>query len=109
MFPARPLQVALYLSYLIKTASTSSPIEEVIHSLSWAHNLSAVEDPTDHPLVKQILAGGKRILAHKKIKKEPITAEILQKLHNKFVCKDAGLPITHYGYTSTGICRLLPF
>ena len=47
----------------------------------------------DHPLVKQILAGAKRILAHKKIKKEPITAEILQKLHNKFVCKDAGLPI----------------
>ena len=27
------------------------------------------------------------------IKKEPITAEILQKLHDKFVTEDAGLPI----------------
>ena len=27
------------------------------------------------------------------IKKEPITVEILQKLHDKFVTEDAGLPI----------------
>ena len=78
MFPAKPFQVALYLSYLVKTANTSSPIEEAVNALSWAHTIVVVKYPTDHPLVRQILAGAQRILAHKTIKKEPITAEILQ-------------------------------
>ena len=39
----------------------------------------------EHSLVRQVLDASKRILAHKTIKKEPITAEILQKLHDKFV------------------------
>ena len=52
-----------------------------------------VENPTDHPLVKQVVAGAKRILPHKTCKKEPITAEILHKLYDKFVSKEAELPI----------------
>ena len=93
VFPAKPFQVALYLSYLVKTAKTSAPIEEAVNSLSWAHTLAVVEDPTDHPLVKQVVAGAKRILAHKTCKKEPITAEILHKLYDRFVPKEAELPI----------------
>ena len=93
MFPAKPFQVALYLSYLVKTTKTSAPIEEAVNSLSWAHTLAVVEDPTDHPLVKQVVAGAKRILAHKTCKKEPITAEILHKLYDRFVSKEAELPI----------------
>ena len=50
-----------------------------------------VEFPTDHPLVRHVLAGAKRILAHKRTKKEPITAEILQKLYQRFVTEDSGL------------------
>ena len=93
IFPAKPFQVALYLSYLVRTAKTSAPIEEALNSLSWAHTLAVVEDPTDHPLVKQVVAGAKRILAHKTSKKEPITAEMLHQLYDKFVSKDAELPI----------------
>ena len=93
VFPAKPLQVALYLSFLIKSAKTSAPIEEAVNALSWAHNVAVVEDPTDHPLVKQVLAGAKRILAHKTTKKEPITVDILKKLYDKFVTCDAGLPV----------------
>ena len=44
-----------------------------------------------YSLVRQVLAASKRILAHKTIKKEPITAEILQKLHDKFISVDADL------------------
>ena len=58
------------------------------------HNLAVVEDPTDHPLVKQVLAGAKHILAHKVVKEEPIMAEILQKLCDKFVSADADLSFT---------------
>ena len=85
VFPAKPFQVALYLSYLVKSAKTGAPVEEAVNSLSWVHTLAVVEDPTDHPLVKNVLAGAKRILAHRTVKKEPITAEILQKLYDRFV------------------------
>ena len=74
-FPAKPIHVGLYLSYLIQKANTSSPVEEAVNALSWAHNLACVEDPTGHPLVKQVLKGAKRILAHK-TDKEPITLTI---------------------------------
>ena len=43
--------------------------------------------------MKQILAGSKRILAHKTTKKEPITAEILQTLYDRFVDQNADLSI----------------
>ena len=69
------------------------PVEEAVNALSWAHQLAVVEDQTEHSLVRQVLAAAKpkRILAHKTIKKEPITAEILQKLHDKFISVDADL------------------
>jgi hypothetical protein len=92
-FPVKPFQLALYLAFLVQSGKTSAPIEEAVNSLSWAHQLAVVEDPTDHPLVKQILAGAKRILAHKKTKKEPITPEILHKMFHKFVTPSAELPI----------------
>ena len=79
-FPAKPFQLTLYMSFLMKSARTSAPVYEAVNSLSWVHALAVVEDPTDHPLVKQVLAGAKCILVHKTVKKEPITAEILQKL-----------------------------
>ena len=56
-FPAKPIHVGLYLSYLIQKANTPSPVEEAVNALSWAHNLACVEDPTGHPLVKQVLEG----------------------------------------------------
>ena len=92
-FPAKPFQVALYLCFLSKSAKTSAPVQEAVNALSWAHQLAVVEDPTDHPLVKQVLAGAKRMLAHKTCKKEPITPDILQKLYDTFETKDADLSI----------------
>ena len=55
-FPAKLFQSALYLVFLIQSSKTSAPVEEAINSLSWAYQLAVVEDPTDHPLVKQVLA-----------------------------------------------------
>ena len=39
--------------------------------------MAMVEDTMMHPLVQQVLAGARRILAKKTKKKEPITPEIL--------------------------------
>ena len=64
---------------------------EAINSLSWAHLLACVEDPTKCSLVKQVAAGAKRILAHRICKKEPITPHILEKLVNAFAGEEASL------------------
>lgn len=90
-FPAKPLHVALYLSFVIQKSLTSSPVEEAVNALSWAHTSACVEDPTKHPLVKQVLGGAKRMLAHKVAKKEPITPEILKVLVERFAQEGARL------------------
>ena len=90
-FPAKSIYVALYLSYLLQKANTPSPVEEAVNALSWAHNLACVEDPTGHPLVKQVLEGAKRMLAHRVNKKEPITPEILRSLVDRYATEQATL------------------
>ena len=92
-FPAKPFQFALYLAFLTQSAKTSAPVEEAVNYISWAHQLAVIKDPADHPLVRQILAGAKRILAHKTMKKEPIIPEILHRMFTKFVTPAAELPV----------------
>ena len=89
--PAKPIHVALYLSYLAQSARTAAPLEEAVNALSWVHRMATVEDITTHPIVVQVLAGAKRLLAHKTTKKEPITPEHLSLLVQKFGPKDASL------------------
>ena len=89
--PAKPIHVALYLSYLAQTAQTAAPLTEAVSALSWVHCMATVEDVTAHPLVIQVLAGAKRMLAHKVSKKEPIKPKHLLALVQKFGSKDATL------------------
>ena len=53
--------------------------------------MAVAEDPTSHPLVKQVLAGCKRVLACRSRKKEPITPEILHNLVERFAQPGASL------------------
>ena len=91
VMPGKPLNVALYMSYLIQKARTHSPVHEALNAISWAHQVACVEDPTLHPLVRNVVAGSKRILAHQTKKKEPITPEILLALVEKFNVEGASL------------------
>ena len=56
------------------------------------NQLATVEDTTTHPLVQLVLAGAKRKLAHKTVKKEPVIPEILPSLVDKFGLPGATLP-----------------
>ena len=89
--PTKPLQVSLYLTFLITKSSTSAPVEEAVNAISWGHQIACAEDPTQSEMVKQVLAGAKRILAHKTTKKEPITPEILSHLVDRFAGVEADL------------------
>ena len=81
------MHISLYLSYLIQKADSIAPVEQAVYALAWVHSLASIED---HPQVKQVLAGAKRILA-RATEKETISAGILQKLVCKYGGKDAGL------------------
>ena len=91
MLPAHPLHLCLYLNFLTQKSASVAPVQEAVNSLSWVHALAVMEDPTKHPLVAQVVAGAKRILAGPIVKKEPITADILGALVMKFGQSDASL------------------
>ena len=91
VLPASPLHFCLYLSFLIQKSASPAPVEEAVNALTWVHTMAVVEDPTKHPLVAQVVAGAKRILAKPTTKKEPISAEILASLVQKFGQASASL------------------
>ncbi|KAL9963911.1 hypothetical protein ACROYT_G027466 [Oculina patagonica] len=78
-FPASPFHFALYL-HLMTEAKTASLLESAVHSIAWIHQSGGEPSPTEYPLVKSILAGAQRLLAHHTSKKEPITVSQLEQL-----------------------------
>ncbi|KAL9963329.1 hypothetical protein ACROYT_G032521 [Oculina patagonica] len=101
-FPASPFHFALYLRHLMTEAKTASPVESAVHSIAWIHQLGGEPSPTEHPLVKSILAGLQRLLAHHTSKKEPITVSQLEQL----VSCAADAMASLYNIRSVVICLL---
>ena len=80
VFPASPFHFAIYLHHLVTEAKTESPLESAAHSIAWFHQLGGEPSPSDHLLLKSILAGAQRLLAHQTTKKEFITVSQLEQL-----------------------------
>ena len=53
ILPAKPFFVAIYLSSLVQSCRTVSPVTQAFNSLQWAHNLIGQPSPTDTYLVKK--------------------------------------------------------
>ena len=102
VFPASPFHLAIYLRHLMTEARTASPLESAVHSIAWFHQLGGEPSPSDHPLVKSVLAGAQRLLAHPTTKKEPITVSQLEQL---VACK-ADSMASLYNIRSVLICLL---
>jgi hypothetical protein len=47
ILPAKPFFVAIYLSSLVQSCRTVSPVTQAFYSLQWAHNLIGQPSPTD--------------------------------------------------------------
>ena len=79
-FPASPYHFVLYLRHLMEEAKTASAalIESAVPVIAWVHHLAGGRSPSEHPLVKDVLAGAQRLLAHHTSKKEPITVAQLE-------------------------------
>ena len=102
VFSASPYHFVLYLRHLMEEAKTAAPTESAVHAISWVHHLAGERSPSEHLLVKEVLAGAQRLLAHDTSKKEPIIVAQLEQLVNFKALKMASL----YDIRSVLICLL---
>ena len=86
----------------MEEAKTAAPIESAVHAIAWVHHLAGERSPSEHPLVKDVLAVAQRFLAHHTSKGEPITVAQLEQLVN---CKALSMASV-YDIRSVLICLL---
>ena len=99
-FPASPYHFVRYLRHMMEEAKTAAPIESAFYAFAWVHHLAGERSPSEHPLVKDVLAGAQRLLAHHTSKKQPITVAQLEQLVNSEALSMASL----YDIRSVLIC-----
>ena len=80
--PANAFHVALYLSALIQSCNTPSPVVNAFYSIKRFHDKFDYKSPTDSKLVSNVFDAARRKLAKPVNKKEPMTIDILNKVYN---------------------------
>ena len=79
-FPPNPFQVAVYLQCLLNEAYSPSSVLNTVYSIDWALQLAGLSKISSHPLVASMVSASQSILGRPKVKKDPITPEILNAL-----------------------------
>ena len=79
-FPPNPFQVAVYLQCLLNEAYSPSPVLNAIYSIDWALQLAGLSKISIYPLVASMVSTSERILGRPKVKKDPLTPEMLKAL-----------------------------
>ena len=77
-FPVQELHLVLHMQHLSESTESKAAVEEAVHALSWLHGVAGLQPLGGSPLVKATLEGLRRILAKPKVRKEPVTADMLK-------------------------------
>ena len=77
VFPAGEVHFALYLQHLGETTHSRATVEEALNAISWAHQLAGQAPISASAFVRATVAGLQRKLAKPKVKKEPVSADML--------------------------------
>ena len=80
VFPANPFQVAIYLQCLLQDANSPSPVLNAVYSIDWAQQMAGLPKISNHPLVSLMVGASQRLLGRPKVKKDPVTPEMLKAL-----------------------------
>ena len=75
---SQDIHLALYLQHLGESVESKSAVEEAVYALDWLHGVAGLGPLGSTPIVQATLAGLRRALAQPKVRKEPVTAEMLQ-------------------------------
>ena len=80
IFPVDEVHFALYLQHVAEATKSRSAVEEAVNAISWAHQLAGQPTISASGFVRATLAGLQRKLAKPKVRKEPVTADMLSTL-----------------------------
>ncbi|KAK3082563.1 hypothetical protein FSP39_021987 [Pinctada imbricata] len=100
--PASDHTVSMYIIHLAQTYSSAPKIEESTHAISWFHDLAGFTDPCQSNLVKQVKEGAIRDTKKPVCRKEPISAQHISLLVDKFGNEKCSL----YDLRTTTMCLL---
>ncbi|GAQ89693.1 hypothetical protein KFL_005510080 [Klebsormidium nitens] len=73
-FSASPLTVALYMTFLLRTAKSPSPVLSCSGAIFFHHSLAGLPSPTQHPMVAMARQIARRTLTKGKNQKKPLLA-----------------------------------
>ena len=90
-FPALPAHVALYLQHLLETSEAKTAVDDAVNALAWVHELGGLPSPTSHPTVRAMQESAHRIKGRPKLKKEPASPQLLQKMVRPLAQESASL------------------
>ena len=91
VLPAQPKYVAIFLTDILYASKSHAPVSNAFYSLSWAHKMAGVLDPTEHEVVKRIKDSAHRVLGKGNNTKSPVTPDILFALYDFYGLEDASL------------------
>ena len=91
-FPYTTLVISQYLSNLMETKKSYSVTLQSQCAIKWVHELVPLaSNPSDTPLIRNILEAGKRSPRTTSCKKEPISIDTLAKIVAKYATPDSEL------------------
>ena len=71
---------ALYVLSLIQQAQSVSLVNFAVYSVSWVHKKSGYQEPSEYPIVKQVVDAARQILARPAERKEPLSSVLERKV-----------------------------
>jgi len=91
VLPCSELHIALYLQHLTETVQHHSTIESAFYCIKWAHDTAGLHNLCKSELLRNIVESAKRKLSRTIKKKDPVTADIMKMLFQRFDTSDSTL------------------
>lgn len=80
-FPVCAHKFVLYLQHVGEATKSRAAVEEAVNAIAWMQRLAGEEvTVAQDPLVKLVVDGFQRLLARPKVRKEPVTADMLPQI-----------------------------
>ena len=82
VYPVAEAPFALYLQHVGDSTRSQSAVEEAYNAINWVQKLSGTSPVSESSFVRTVVDGLKRKLAKPKLKKEPVTSDMLTVMVN---------------------------
>ena len=81
-FPVQEAEFALYLQHVGDNTASKSAVEEAVNAIGWVQQLAGYPPVSESPFVRIVLDGLQRQLAKPKVRKEPVSGDMITALVN---------------------------